>query len=125
MRIEGTGAGPGPESRRAIRAYHEYQADCIVAEVNFGADMVKTIIGEIDPNVNFKKVRAARKKMKRAEPVVALYEEGRIIHTKVFDDLEDQMTGWTPDSSISPDRIDAAVWLFFELILNKERLMIY
>ena len=104
---------------KGIGAYHTYKADRIVAEVNFGGDMVKSVIRNVDPNVSYKSVNASRGKRVRAEPISALYEQGRIHHVGTFKDLEDQMCNFTPETKISPDRVDALVWCFTELILHR------
>lgn len=103
----------------AIDAYHEYGADRIIAEVNFGGDMVESVIRNIDPDVSYKSVHASRGKKARAEPVSALYEKGRIHHVGVFKDLEDQQCNFTPETKIKVDRLDALVWCFTELIINR------
>lgn len=103
----------------AIRAYYRYKADRIIAEVNFGGDMVESVIRNIDPDVSYKSIYASRGKRARAEPVSALYEKGRIHHIGIFKDLEDQMCNFTPETKKSPDRIDALVWCFTELIINR------
>lgn len=99
----------------AVEAYREFQADRIVAEKNFGGDMVESTIRQVDRNVPVRMVNAARGKQQRAEPVAALYEQGRVHHTQVFKDLEEQMLTWTPTSGVSPDRMDALVWAVTEL----------
>src|ERR1700730_15080510 len=94
---------PTEWARLAITAYATHGADRIVAEVNNGGDMVEATIRMVDPNVAFTAVRASRGKVVRAEPVVALYEQGRAHHIGAFPQLEDQMTsfyiGSRPDSS--------------------------
>jgi phage terminase large subunit-like protein len=111
-------------ARTAIAAYRAYHADRIVAEVNNGGDMVETTIRMVDPNVPFTAVRATRGKVIRAEPVAALYEQGRLHHVGGFAVLEDQMTSFTVDldrgsAGYSPDRVDALVWAFTELLVDK------
>jgi phage terminase large subunit-like protein len=97
-------------ARAAVAAYHRWAADVIVAEVNNGGDMVGLTVHTIDPTVNYRSVRATRGKVRRAEPVVGLYEQRRIHHVGTFPELEDQQTSWTEDASYSPDRLDALVW---------------
>jgi predicted phage terminase large subunit-like protein len=99
----------------AIQAYKEYKADRIVAEKNFGGEMVESTIYSVDANVPVKMVSASRGKQQRMEPIAALYEQGRVHHVGVFPKLEDQMTQWTPISGTSPDRVDALVWALTEL----------
>lgn len=105
---------------RAVAAYHEFRADKIVAEKNFGGDMVSAVVKQVDNNVSFKMVTASRGKVQRAEPIAALYEQGKVRHVKGLDDLEAQMTGWTPEDGTSPDRLDALVWAMTELALGKQ-----
>ena len=81
--------------------------------------MVEHTIRTIDPKVAFKKVHASRGKYTRAEPVSALYEQGRIHHVGFFPDLEDQLCEWVPGDR-SPDRLDALVWAITELMLGEE-----
>ena len=102
----------------AVSGYYNFKADRIVGEVNFGGDMVESIIRIIDKSVSFKKVHASRGKAIRAEPVSALYEQGRVHHVGFFSELEDQMCEWVPGDK-SPDRLDALVWAITELMLEK------
>lgn len=109
---------PAGWGRRAVEAYEAWNADVIVAEVNYGGAMVKHVIKTVDRNVPFKEVRASRGKVARAEPVSALYEEGKVHHAGSFPDLEDQMCAMTTKGFIgegSPDRADAVVWALTEL----------
>lgn len=114
-------ASPEAWARRAVNAYHDYAADRLVAEVNNGGDMVKLTIRTIDRNVSYKDVRASRGKATRAEPIAALYEQGRIHHVGTFAALEDQMCSWIPGDKNSPDRVDALVWALSELMLKQEQ----
>lgn len=106
---------PDAWARVAVEAYHEWKGDRIVAEVNNGGDMVQILLRTIDPSIPYKKVIATRGKRVRAEPISALYEQGRVHHVGAFDELEDQMVTWTPDMPKSPDRIDALVWALTDL----------
>jgi predicted phage terminase large subunit-like protein len=106
---------PDRWARTAIDLYDEHEADRIVAEVNNGGDLVTTVLRTIDSSVPVRTVHASRGKRVRAEPVAALYEQGRVHHVGGFPDLEDQMTTWTPDSPDSPDRVDALVWAIYDL----------
>lgn len=102
---------PSDWAKRAIRAYHDYKADVIVAEANNGGDLVSTVIAQIDKTVPVHLVHASRGKRTRAEPVSALYEQGRWFHVRPFPELEDQMTSYTGEPGMgSPDRMDALVW---------------
>jgi len=110
---------PDAWARKAVAAYHEHKADRIVAEVNNGGDLVERILRTIDPNIAYTAVHASRGKRVRAEPVAALYEQGRIHHVGSLAVLEDQLCTW--DSSTgekSPDRLDALVWAFTELVID-------
>jgi predicted phage terminase large subunit-like protein len=111
--IKGT---PDEWGRAAIQAMNRHQADRIIAEVNQGGDMVRYVLETIDKNVPVKMVRASRGKVSRAEPVSALYEQGKVHHVGVFHKLEDQMCTWEPGMP-SPDRMDAMVWGMTELML--------
>ena len=107
-------------ARIAIAAYRSRRADTIVAEVNNGGDLVGMNIRAVDPNASFRAVRASRQDI-RAEPVAALYEQGRVHHIGFFADLEDQMCNWTPQGDEkSPDRLDALVWAVTELLIDQE-----
>lgn len=108
---------PDTWARRAVEAYHRHKADRIVGEVNQGGDMVETIIRMIDSNIPYRSVRATRGKATRAEPIAALYEQGRIKHAPGLDLLEDQLATWVPGGT-SPDRLDALVWAFSDLMLG-------
>lgn len=109
---------PDGWARAAIDLYDEHEADRIVAEVNNGGDLVGTVLRTVDPTVPVRNVHASRGKRVRAEPIAALYEQGRVHHVGVFPDLEDQMTTWTPESSDSPDRLDALVWAVTDLCIE-------
>lgn len=110
---------PREWAETAVRLYREHQADGVVVEVNQGGDMVKHTIHSIDANVNVIEVRASRGKHVRAEPVASLYEQGRIRHVGQYPELESQMTQMTNagyEGETSPDRLDAMVWAFSELL---------
>lgn len=117
---------PTEWARTAVAAYHAHHADRIVAEVNNGGEMVEAILRVIDANLPFAPVHAARGKVTRAEPVAALYEQGRVHHLGAFPQLEDQMCGLIrggydggggPGRARSPDRVDALVWALTDLVL--------
>lgn len=111
---------PDAWARRAIEAYYRWGADRIVAERNFGGAMVQSVIRTADANVSFKEVTASRGKSARAEPVAALYEQGRVSHVRGLAELEDQMTLMTMQGFAgegSPDRVDALVWALTEVLL--------
>ena len=113
------GAAPSVWAARAIKALEDFQADRIVAEVNQGGELVETLIRQVDPRAPYKAVRATRGKVTRAEPVAALYEQGRVRHAGSFPLLEDQLCAWTGETGQgSPDRMDALVWAVTELSLR-------
>jgi phage terminase large subunit-like protein len=111
---------PAEWATKAINAYHHWQADRIVAEVNQGGQMVAATIRNIDPNIALREVHASRGKVLRAEPISALYEQNRVSHVGTFQQLEDQMCSFTLDfnrtkAGYSPDRVDALVFALTEL----------
>lgn len=108
-------------ARRAVEAYHEFGADRLVAETNFGGDMVRSTIHTVDRNVSYSEVKASRGKVLRAEPVAALYEQNRVSHVGALPELEDQMCAMGSNGYAgagSPDRLDAMVWALTELMLG-------
>ena len=115
-------ATPHEWGKRALQAYSRWGADRIVAEVNNGGDMVAMVIHQVDRSAAVKKVHATRNKSTRAEPISALYEQGKVHHVGGFPQLEDQMVLWTPDARKSPDRLDALVWALTELSGNYQML---
>lgn len=123
--------GPAGWGRAAVAAYEHFNADRIVGEANYGGAMVEAVIRSVNPLVSYKAVTASRGKVLRAEPVAALYEQGRVSHVTGADPrdeegfglamLEDQMCLMGPDGYAgegSPDRVDAAVWALTELMLG-------
>ena len=110
---------PAVWARIAVNAYRTRRADRIVGEVNNGGDLVESNIRTIDANVAFTAVHATRGKYVRAEPVAALYEQGRVHHAGVFEQLENQLCGFVPGDKRedSPDRMDALVWGITELLI--------
>ena len=103
----------------AVRAFHTWQADRIVAEANNGGEMVTLTLATVDSTVPVKVVHASQGKRTRAEPVVAKYEQGRVRHPYPLQRLEEQMTTWDPARDTdSPDRVDALVWAITELMLS-------
>lgn len=112
---------PSAWAAEALVAYRLLGADALVAEVNQGGDMVEAVLHEVDPSVPVTKVRATRGKWLRAEPVAALYAQGRVRHAGSFQALEDEMCDFGPDglsSGRSPDRLDALVWAITALMLG-------
>ena len=115
------GASPRVWAGAAVEAYREFGADRLVAEVNQGGDLVENVLRSIDPMLPYRAVRAARGKAARAEPVAALYEQGRVRHLRGLDRLEDQMAEMTASGFQgrgSPDRVDALVWAVTDLMLD-------
>jgi phage terminase large subunit-like protein len=106
---------PNEWGKAAVEAFRKWKADRIIAETNNGGDMVIMVLQQVDRNIPVTKVHATRGKRVRAEPISALYEQYRVHHVGAFPQLEDQMVMWTPDSSDSPDRLDALVWALTEL----------
>jgi phage terminase large subunit-like protein len=114
---------PADWAAEAISLYHRRRADRIIAERNNGGEMVENTIRMIDPNVPYSSVWASRGKVTRAEPISALYEQGRVHHVGPFSTLEDQMCAFTVDFNrremgYSPDRVDALVWALTELMIE-------
>lgn len=112
---------PTDWARAAVAAYHRFKADRLIAEANQGGDMIKTTIGAVDRTVPVKLVHASRGKRTRAEPISALYEQGRVHHNGFLPQLEEQLCQWVPDLSPSPDRLDALVWALTELLVDGAR----
>lgn len=115
------GRSPADWARAVVHAYRRFEADRVVAEVNQGGDMVAATLKSIEANLPVTMVRATRGKYLRAEPVAALYEQGRVVHAARFSELEDQMCDFGPDglsSGRSPDRLDALVWALAALMLE-------
>lgn len=114
-------ASPSEWAEAALAAMARHGAERLVAEVNQGGDLVESVIRQVDPGVPFRAVRAARGKAARAEPVAALYEQGRVHHLRGLGALEDQMCRMTLrgyEGRGSPDRVDALVWAAHELMIG-------
>jgi phage terminase large subunit-like protein len=112
---------PDGWARRAVAAFDDCRADLIVAEVNNGGDLVEQTIRTVRRSIPYRKVHASRGKQVRAQPVAALYEQGKVSHIEAFPELEEQLTSWTPESGTSPDRLDALVWALTELMVKGGR----
>lgn len=118
-------AGQSPAGWAGVvaAAFSAHGADRVVAEVNQGGDMVESVLRQVAPQVSYRAVRATSGKRVRAEPVAALYEQGRVHHVGAFPALEDQMCSFTVAGRggiKSPDRLDALVWAVTELVLAAE-----
>ena len=110
--------GPATWGKVAASAYQRHKADRVVAEKNFGGAMVEHVIKTADPNISYKAVSATRGKVVRAEPIAALHETGKIKLVGKFDELEDELSGFTTTGYAgerSPNRADAFIWAFTEL----------
>ena len=125
--------GPDTWGKAVKQAYDDFNADRIVAEKNFGGAMVEHVIRTVDRDLPVTLVNASRGKIIRAEPIAALYEQGRVSHVSGADlrdldraglmALEDQLclmaaSGYAGEGS--PDRVDALVWALTELMLEDE-----
>lgn len=108
-------AKPQVWGRKVVDLYHQLRADRVVGEVNNGGDLVEELLRSFDDTLPFRAVRAARGKTARAEPVAALYEQGKVKHCGIFPELEEEMCSYLPGSPFSPDRMDAMVWAVTEL----------
>ncbi len=118
------GASPSGWARAAAEAAARWQADRVVAEVNQGGAMVEEVLRQVDPLLPVRQVHATRGKAARAEPVAALYEQGRVAHVQGMGDLEAQMCLMTQAGfagSGSPDRVDALVWALSDLMIEPAR----
>jgi len=96
-----------------VRQYHGQRADVVVAEVNYGGDMVRHVLHSIDPSVKFQAVTATRGKAVRAQPISALTENGKIRFAGMFPELEEELCNFTPEKyggRVSPNRADAFIW---------------
>lgn len=111
-------ASPDTWARIAVNLYHELSADRIIAETNNGGDMVALTVRTVDKNVAYRAVHASRGKRTRAEPIAALYEQGKVHHVGSFAQLEDQLCEWQPGIDESPDRLDALVWAISDLLVR-------
>ena len=118
-----TGASPAGWAGAVVRAFRRFDADRVVAEINQGGDMVTAMLKSVEADLPVTTVRATRGKFLRAEPVAALYEQGRVAHAGAFAELEDQMCDFGPDglsAGRSPDRLDALVWALTALVLDRQ-----
>lgn len=110
---------PDAWARKAIATLGEFKGDKIVGEANNGGDLIEVVLRTVDKQVPYKKVHASRGKQTRAEPISALYEQGRVSHIGSLPKLEDEMCQWVPDEDPdSPNRVDALVWALTELMLG-------
>lgn len=106
---------PNAWAQRVASVYRQWAANLVVAEANQGGDMVRAVLRQVESGMYVRLVHASKGKVARAEPIVALYEQGRVHHTRVFAALEDELVTWAPGSR-SPNRLDALVWCLTELM---------
>jgi len=112
---------PAEWAAKVVELFDRWEADFVVAEVNQGGDMVESTLRTVRRSLPIRKVRASRAKRTRAEPVAALYEQKRVHHLGSLIELEDQMCTWVPGvSTVSPDRMDALVWILTELMVDAD-----
>jgi predicted phage terminase large subunit-like protein len=114
------GLTPMGWARRAVETAAEFDADQLVAEANQGGEMVRTVLVQAGCGTPVKLVHASRGKRARAEPVAALYEQGRVVHCAAMPALEEELMALgAEDTRHSPDRADALVWAVSYLLLNR------
>jgi PBSX family phage terminase large subunit len=109
---------PNEWSSIAVNAVNRWNADCIVAEKNQGGDMVEAVLRANGAKYRVKLVTATKGKYVRAEPIYSLYEQGKVFHVGKFPILESQMVSFEPEKGKSPDRVDALVWGFTDLMVK-------
>lgn len=120
-------AGPATWGRIVGDAYERHEADAVIGETNYGGAMVQHVIQTARPRTNFRKVTATRGKVVRAEPVSALYEQGKVRHVGFLRDLEDELMAFTTGGFMgesSPNRADALVWgitALFPAVINPRK----
>lgn len=107
---------PDVWARKVVEVFDRHLADAVVVEVNQGGQMVAEVLRTVRPSLPIREVRATKGKLTRAEPISAMYEQGRVHHVGKFLELEEQMVTWSPAAGKSPDRMDALVWAFTELL---------
>lgn len=113
---------PAQWAARVVVVARKWNADRIIAEANNGGDLVETVLRTVDTNLPFRKVHASHGKVTRAEPIAAFYEQGRIHHVGGFELLENEQCEFVPGAlTTSPNRVDALVWGFSELMLKREK----
>lgn len=112
---------PRERGEAIVTAYHQWRADRVIAEINNGGDLVEYLVKSVDDTVPVGVVRASRGKAIRAEPISALYEQGKVHHVGNFGALEDQLCQWEPNRGLpSPDRLDALVWAVWSLMIAED-----
>lgn len=114
-----SGGSPDTWGRQVATGYHKHKADRAAVEANNGGDMVISTVKTIDSKIATKKLWASRGKYTRAEPIAALYEQGKVHHIGLYAELEDELCSWVSGESDSPNRLDALVWALTELMLGE------
>ena len=113
-------ATPAVWGLRAVTLYERLAADAVIGETNKGGEMIEHVIHSVNGSVAFRAVHATRGKVIRAEPIAALYEQGKVHHVGAFPELEDQQCSYVAGESSSPDRMDALVWALTDLAIKDE-----
>ncbi len=111
-------------AKKTFELFDVWSADCVVAETNYGGAMVESTLRTVRPNAPIKLIHASRGKVRRAEPVSALFEKNKIKHVGIFPDLEEQLLSFTTsgyEGSTSPDAGDAYVWAATELLVETRK----
>lgn len=116
---------PEKATEIVVDAYYRWNADLVLGEVNQGGDWIETLLRIKDPNINYLDIRGEGTKRARAEPVSALYEQGKVRHVGRFPALEEEMITWTGPPAPSPNRIDALVYTMKELMLQGQQPFIF
>ena len=106
---------PDAWAKRAVELFRKHKADRVIGEANNGGDLIESVLRTVDKNVPYSKVHASRGKVARAEPIAALFEQGRAHLVGLMPELSDQLCCYVPGESSSPDRMDAMVWALSEL----------
>ena len=106
---------PDAWAKRAVELFRRHKADRVIGEANNGGDLIESVLRTVDKNVPYSKVHASRGKVARAEPIAALFEQGRAHLVGLMPELSDQLCCYVPGESSSPDRMDAMVWALSEL----------
>ena len=118
---------PNEWAQRVVWAYEQHRANRVICETNQGGDLVESNLRTAKRELPIRRIHAKHSKRVRAEPVAALYEQGRVHHVGALATLEDQLTTWEPDvveggkhtKSDSPDRLDAMVYALTDLMVDR------
>ena len=112
-------------AKTIVNMYHKWDALQVVAEVNFGGELIPNLIKNVDDSVPCQSVRAIYDKHHRADQVSLLYQQGKVKHAGMFPKLEDEMCTWVKKARWSPDRMDAMVWAITNLSTRSRQWLIY